>query len=42
MDGQTLYENGRAGFQYWNSFTRLIVTGSAAYNASGSSPLRKL
>lgn len=43
-DGQTLYENGvTLAFQYWNTpLPANYLTGSAAYNAVGSSPMRQI
>jgi hypothetical protein len=43
-DGQTLYENGVVlAFQYWNTaLPATYLTGSAAYNALGSTPLRQI
>lgn len=43
-DGRTLYENGVVlAFQYWNTAVPPnYLTGPAAYNASGSSPLKQI
>jgi hypothetical protein len=43
-NGQTLYENGvTLAFQYWNTtLPPNYLTGSAAYNASGSTPIKQI
>lgn len=43
-DGQTLYENGvTLAFQYWNTpLPTTYLTGSAAYNAVDSNPIKQI
>ena len=43
-NGQTLYENGvTMAFQYWNTpLPTNYLTGTAAYNASGSTPIKQI